>query len=74
MARSETYENDLHLEATELRLGLPGSSEPEKKSATSNVIASNKRALTGTPDDSGSSTNNSSVSDARNEDGPPPSK
>ncbi|KAJ8443500.1 hypothetical protein Cgig2_016983 [Carnegiea gigantea] len=74
MARSETYENDLHLEATELRLGLPGSSEPEKKSTTTNIIASNKRALPEMPEDSGSSTNNSNVSDARNEDGSPPSK
>jgi len=74
MARSETYENDLHLEATELRLGLPGSSEPEKKSTTTNIIASNKRALPEMPEDSGSSTNNSNVSDARNEDGSPPTK
>ncbi|KAK9684863.1 hypothetical protein RND81_10G238000 [Saponaria officinalis] len=57
MARSETCENELNLDATELRLGLPG----------------HKRDSPDMPDDS-SSTNNSSVSDARNVDCPPPSK
>ncbi|KAL9239712.1 hypothetical protein vseg_014007 [Gypsophila vaccaria] len=73
MARSETYENDLHLDATELRLGLPGHNEPEKLTTSGNGVRSNKRASPESPEDS-LSTNNSSVSDARNEDCPPPSK
>lgn len=34
------YGKELNLEATELRLGLPGSDEPEKRSA----VRSNKRS------------------------------
>lgn len=74
MARSETYGNDLHLEATELRLGLPGSKEPENQSTSNNVVKSNKRSSPDQLPEDSSSTNNSSVSDARNEDCPPPSK
>ncbi|XP_021770258.1 auxin-induced protein 22D-like [Chenopodium quinoa] len=74
MARSETYENDLHLEATELRLGLPGSKEPENQSNSNNVARSIKRSSPDQLPSDSSSTNNSSVSDARNEDCPPPSK
>ncbi|XP_021764309.1 auxin-induced protein 22D-like [Chenopodium quinoa] len=74
MARSETYENDLHLEATELRLGLPGSKEPENQSNSNNVARSIKRSSPDQLPADSSSTNNSSVSDARNEDCPPPSK
>ena len=37
------YESDLNLKATKLRLGLPGSDEPEKPSITPSV-RSNKRA------------------------------
>uniref|UniRef100_A0A6M2ETS6 Auxin-responsive protein n=1 Tax=Populus davidiana TaxID=266767 RepID=A0A6M2ETS6_9ROSI len=43
MERSMAYESDLNLKATELRLGLPGSDEPEKPSTTPSV-RSNKRA------------------------------
>jgi len=68
MARSETYENDLHFEATELRLGLPGSNEPEKQSTSNDDVRSNKRASPDIPEDSGSSTNKSNV------DCPPPAK
>ncbi|KAL2934602.1 Auxin-induced protein 22D [Bienertia sinuspersici] len=74
MARSETYENDLHLEATELRLGLPGSKESGKQDASNNVSKSNKRSSADQIPEDSSSTNNSSVSDARNEECPPPSK
>jgi len=35
-----SYEKELNLEATELRLGLPGSDEPEKRA----VARSNKRS------------------------------
>ncbi|XP_074316791.1 auxin-induced protein 22D-like [Silene latifolia] len=73
MARSETYDNDLHLDATELRLGLPGHNEPGTQTTSGNGGRSNKRALPDMPEDS-SSTNNSSISDARNDDCPPPSK
>ncbi|KAH9623072.1 hypothetical protein KSS87_011301 [Heliosperma pusillum] len=73
MARSETYDNDLHLDATELRLGLPGHNEPSTQTASGNGGRSNKRASPDMPEDS-SSTNNSSISDARNDDCPPPSK
>ncbi|XP_011042428.1 PREDICTED: auxin-induced protein 22E-like [Populus euphratica] len=43
MEKSMAYESDLNLKATELRLGLPGSDEPEKPSTTPSV-RSNKRA------------------------------
>uniref|UniRef100_A0A5B7B4T1 Auxin-responsive protein n=2 Tax=Davidia involucrata TaxID=16924 RepID=A0A5B7B4T1_DAVIN len=42
MGRMVTYETDLNLRATELRLGLPGSDEPEKQPSPS--VRSNKRA------------------------------
>ncbi|XP_074316149.1 auxin-induced protein 22D-like [Silene latifolia] len=73
MARSETCENDLNLDATELRLGLPGRNDPEKQTVCINGAKGNKRDLPNMLEDS-SSTNNSSVSDARNDDCPPPSK
>ncbi|XP_022771205.1 auxin-induced protein 22D-like [Durio zibethinus] len=41
MERRVNYENDLNLKATELRLGLPGSDEPERQSTPS--IRNNKR-------------------------------
>lgn len=74
MARSETYENDLHLEATELRLGLPGSKESEIQDTFNNVVKSAKRSSPDQIPEDSSSTNNSSVSDARYEECPPPSK
>ena len=42
MERPTIYENDLNLRATELRLGLPGTDEPEKASSPS--VRVNKRA------------------------------
>lgn len=39
------FEKDLNLEATELRLGLPGSSPDDQTSSPINRINSNKRAL-----------------------------
>ncbi|CAO2818834.1 unnamed protein product [Amaranthus hypochondriacus] len=74
MARSQTCENDLHLEATELRLGLPGTKDPENQSLSNNVARTNKRSSPDQIPEDSSSTNNSSVSDARNQDCPPPSK
>ncbi|CAO2826542.1 unnamed protein product [Amaranthus hypochondriacus] len=70
--RSEIYDNnDLNLEATELRLGLPGC----KDDGNGNQSFSNKRlASNQINDQDSSSSNDSSVSDARNQDYPPPSK
>ncbi|KAK6239125.1 hypothetical protein QUC31_004594 [Theobroma cacao] len=42
MERRVNYQNDLNLKATELRLGLPGSDEPEKQSTP--CIRNNKRS------------------------------
>ncbi|XVE77858.1 hypothetical protein DITRI_Ditri13aG0096900 [Diplodiscus trichospermus] len=42
METKVNYENDLNLKATELRLGLPGSDEPERQTTPS--IRNNKRA------------------------------
>ena len=58
------YERDLNLEATELRLGLPGTvtEQSEKQKPNSNATKSNKRSL---PDMNGESEvrrENSSVS------------
>ncbi|TKY62400.1 Auxin-induced protein 22E [Spatholobus suberectus] len=39
-----SYEAELNLKATELRLGLPGSDEPEKRSCSGSVVRSNKRS------------------------------
>ncbi|KAK9982953.1 hypothetical protein SO802_032478 [Lithocarpus litseifolius] len=75
MERSVSYGgNDLNLEATELRLGLPGSDEHEKQSCPS-VRTSNKRASPEVAEES-SSLSNSNVSDARNgdQDSAPPAK
>uniref|UniRef100_A0A5B6YXV1 Auxin-responsive protein n=1 Tax=Davidia involucrata TaxID=16924 RepID=A0A5B6YXV1_DAVIN len=46
------YEGDLNLKATELRLGLPGTEESEKR--TEFNIRSNKRASPDTVEDCGS--------------------
>lgn len=66
--------NDLNLEATELRLGLPGRDEHEKQSSPS-ARTSNKRASPEVAEES-SSLSNSNVSDARNSDrdSAPPAK
>ncbi|CAK7346487.1 unnamed protein product [Dovyalis caffra] len=74
MERSMAYESDLNLKATELRLGLPGSDEPEKPSTTPSV-RSNKRASPETSEESWSKSS-SSVSNVENceRDGTPPAK
>ncbi|KAJ0052428.1 hypothetical protein Pint_03204 [Pistacia integerrima] len=69
MERLVKYESDdLNLKATELRLGLPGSDEPEKLSSRSNKRAS--------PEISQESKSNSSVSYGGNDerDSAPPAK
>lgn len=65
--------DDLNLEATELRLGLPGSDGLEKQSSPG--VRTNKRASPDVAEDSRSKTNNSIVSDAGNggrDTAPPP--
>ncbi|KAH7577617.1 hypothetical protein ACOSP7_001419 [Xanthoceras sorbifolium] len=78
MERLGNYESDLNLKATELRLGLPGRDEPEKQTTTTGVIIrSNKRASPEISQEySRCNSNNSSVSDAANDDqdSAPPSK
>lgn len=61
MENKVIYEKDLNLEATELRLGLPGTKKPEKQAPPS-LKTSNKRPLPDMNEESGSG-NNSSVSD-----------
>ncbi|GAB2298298.1 Auxin-induced protein 22D [Dionaea muscipula] len=58
MDRSEIFDGrELNLKATELRLGLPGSDEPEKQpTSTSLITRNNKRASPMTAEDCGSST------------------
>ncbi|KAB1208850.1 Auxin-induced protein 22D [Morella rubra] len=65
---------DLHLEATELRLGLPGSDGHEKQSSAS--VKNNKRTSTEAMTEESRSKSNSNVSDGRNgnPDGDPPTK
>lgn len=65
--------DDLNLEATELRLGLPGSDGLEKQSSPG--VRTNKRASPDVAEDSRSKSNNSIVSDAGNggrDTAPPP--
>ncbi|KAG7030308.1 Auxin-induced protein 22D, partial [Cucurbita argyrosperma subsp. argyrosperma] len=68
------FEKDLNLEATELRLGLPGTS-PDDQSSPINRIISNKRALPSddqNPPESGRDSNSDlTKSDQEN---PPPTK
>ncbi|KAK7345942.1 hypothetical protein VNO77_16558 [Canavalia gladiata] len=52
MDRIVTYGNDLHLKATELRLGLPGTEENEDKTLGGGVIRNNKRQLRETSEES----------------------
>ncbi|XP_057489526.1 auxin-induced protein 22D-like [Actinidia eriantha] len=52
MESSAVYEGDLNLKATELRLGLPGTDEPEKQNMSS--VRNNKRASPDTAEDGGS--------------------
>ncbi|XP_061356732.1 auxin-induced protein 22B-like isoform X2 [Gastrolobium bilobum] len=51
MENAVTYEHDLNLKATELRLGLPGTEEKEEKKTISGV-KSNKRQLPETSEES----------------------
>lgn len=55
MESSVLYEGDLNLKATELRLGLPGTDEPEQQNAASG--RNNKRSLPESADDGGSKGN-----------------
>lgn len=59
MEKSLVFEKDLNLEATELRLGLPGTKESEKQ--TPSTIKSNKRVLPDMSEECGSK-DNSNVS------------
>ena len=52
MESSVVYEGDLNLKATELRLGLPGTDEPEKQNMSS--VRNNKRASPDMAEDGGS--------------------
>nr|ABK94072.1 unknown [Populus trichocarpa] len=58
------FERDLNLEATELRLGLPGTAteQLEKQTPNSNVTKSNKRSLPDMNEDSAGRRESSSVS------------
>jgi auxin-responsive protein IAA len=62
--RSMEFERDLNLEATELRLGLPGTAteQLEKQTPNSNVTKSNKRSLPDMNEDSAGRRESSSVS------------
>ncbi|PHT52889.1 Auxin-induced protein 22E [Capsicum baccatum] len=53
--RRAIYEKDLNLEATELRLGLPGLDESEKQSSTSNSAKNSKKRPSSEMDDNNSS-------------------
>ncbi|XWS58350.1 hypothetical protein CRYUN_Cryun08bG0026600 [Craigia yunnanensis] len=57
------FEKDLNLEATELRLGLPGTSDESEKQ-TSPTLRNNKRALLDMNEESVSSDQNSNVATA----------
>ncbi|KAB5557510.1 hypothetical protein DKX38_008419 [Salix brachista] len=73
MERSMAFESDLNLKATELRLGLPGSDEPEKPSTTPSV-RSNKRASPEISEESrskGSSCVSSKVESGERDSAPP---
>ncbi|XVF31131.1 hypothetical protein REPUB_Repub16aG0119100 [Reevesia pubescens] len=55
------FEEELNLDATELRLGLPGTSEESAEKQTSLTLRSNKRALLDMNEESASSDHNSNV-------------
>ncbi|XWS64705.1 hypothetical protein CRYUN_Cryun05aG0026400 [Craigia yunnanensis] len=55
------FDKDLNLDATELRLGLPGTSEESAEKLTSTSLRSNKRALPDMNEESMSSDHNSNV-------------
>ena len=58
------FERDLNLDATELRLGLPGTAtkQSEKQTPNSNLAKSNKRSLPDMNEDSAGGSESSSVS------------
>ena len=58
------FEKDLNLDATELRLGQPGTSEESAEKITSPTLRSNKRALPDMNEESMSSDHNSIVAAA----------
>ncbi|XVF80894.1 hypothetical protein PTKIN_Ptkin15bG0111600 [Pterospermum kingtungense] len=66
MERRMDYENDLNLKATELRLGLPGSDEPDRE--TTPRIRNNKRTLSEISEESRSKSSTCGVTDAGNDD------
>ncbi|KAF9682957.1 hypothetical protein SADUNF_Sadunf05G0162200 [Salix dunnii] len=73
MERSMAYDSDLNLKATELRLGLLGSDEPEKPSIAPSV-SSNKRASPEISEESrskGSSCVSSKVESGERDSAPP---
>nr|XP_009764468.1 PREDICTED: auxin-induced protein 22D-like [Nicotiana sylvestris] len=55
MERTATYEKDLNLKATELRLGLPGIDEPEKQSSSASTSAKYSKKRTSSEMDNSSS-------------------
>ncbi|KAK8980836.1 hypothetical protein V6N11_047967 [Hibiscus sabdariffa] len=46
-----TFEKDINIDATELRLGLPGTSEESERQASTTLRISNKRALPSVADE-----------------------
>lgn len=70
MENPVVYDNGLNLEATELRLGLPGTNESAEKQSSSSTVRSKKRSSSEITDDTRSKDGSCScVSDA-----PPPAK
>lgn len=55
MERTATYERDLNLGATELRLGLPGIDEPEKQTSSASTSAKYSKKRTSSEMDNSSS-------------------
>ncbi|XP_047153474.1 auxin-induced protein 22B-like [Vigna umbellata] len=51
MESTVTYETDLNLKATELRLGLPGTEETQEKTLPPSARTTNKRPLTETSEE-----------------------
>ncbi|XVF71917.1 hypothetical protein PTKIN_Ptkin12aG0078700 [Pterospermum kingtungense] len=66
MERRVNYENELNLKATELRLGLPGSDEPERLTTPS--IRNNKRTSSEISEESRSKSSTSGATLAQNDD------
>ncbi|KAG4908384.1 hypothetical protein AAZX31_20G196700 [Glycine max] len=65
-----TYQTDLNLKATELRLGLPGTEESEEKTLSAGARINNKRPLTETSDECASN-GTSSAPHEKTETAPP---